>query len=55
MVLDVNLSQPAGAQRPFAALRSMFVTESDADVAQVGWRAKGSEAWNAPFASSIRP
>jgi hypothetical protein len=23
----------------------MFVTETDADVAQVGWRAKGSEAW----------
>ena len=23
----------------------MFVTETDADVAQIGWRAKGSEAW----------
>jgi hypothetical protein len=36
---------PVGAEHPFAALRAMFVRESDADVAQVGWRAKGSEAW----------
>jgi hypothetical protein len=44
IVLDVGLD-PVGAERPFAALRSMFVTETDADVAQVGWRAQGSEAW----------
>jgi hypothetical protein len=43
-VLDVALD-PVGAERPFAALRSMFVSDTDADVAQVGWRTKGSEAW----------
>ncbi len=45
LVLDVNLSAPVAADRPFAALRSMFVTEGNADVAQVGWREKGSAAW----------
>jgi hypothetical protein len=44
IVLDVDLD-PVGADRPFAALRSMYVTDTNADVAQVGWRAKGSEAW----------
>jgi hypothetical protein len=44
IVLDVRLSAPA-ADRPFAALRSMFVTETNADVAQVGWRAKGAQSW----------
>jgi hypothetical protein len=43
IVLDVNLSQPAGAQRPFAALRSMFVSEGNSDVARVGWRTKDSQ------------
>jgi hypothetical protein len=45
MVLDVNLSQSVGAQRPFAALRSMFVSEGNSDVARIGWRAKDSERW----------
>jgi hypothetical protein len=43
--LDVGLDPPVSAERPFAALRSMFVTEVNADVAQVGWRAKGAPAW----------
>jgi hypothetical protein len=45
IVLDVGLSAPVAAERPFAALRSMFVTEGNADVAQVGWRGKDSAAW----------
>jgi hypothetical protein len=45
MVLDVNLSQSVGAQRPFAALRSMFVSEGNSDAARIGWRAKDSERW----------
>jgi membrane-bound inhibitor of C-type lysozyme len=45
IVLDVNLSQSAGAQRPFAALRSMFVSEGNADVARIGWRAKDGQRW----------
>ena len=45
LVLDVQLATPIAADRPFAALRSMFVTEGNCDVAQVGWRNKGSAAW----------
>ena len=44
-MLDVGLSAPVAAERPFAALRSMFVTEGNADVAQIGWRGKDSPAW----------
>jgi hypothetical protein len=46
IVLDVNLSAPVAADRPFAALRSMFVTEGNSDVAQVGWRGKGNQSWS---------
>ena len=45
LVLDVNLSGSAGAQRPFAALRSMFVSEGNSDVARIGWRAKDGQLW----------
>ena len=45
IVLDVTLGAPVTADRPFAALRSMFVTEGNADVAQVGWRGKDIAAW----------
>ena len=44
IVLDVALSAPV-ADRPFAALRSMFVSEGNSDVAQVGWLEKGSQQW----------
>jgi len=42
--LSVTLDQ-AVSGTPFAALRSMFVTEINNDVAQVGWRAKGAPGW----------
>jgi hypothetical protein len=45
IVLDVGLDPAVAGERPFAALRSMFVTEVNADVAHVGWRQKGSQAW----------
>lgn len=51
IVFDVALDPAVGieprsaALRPFAALRSMFVTEGNADVAHVGWRAKGAKGW----------
>jgi hypothetical protein len=45
IALDVTLNAPIAPQQPFAALRSMFVTEGNADVAQVGWRGKDSPAW----------
>jgi hypothetical protein len=41
--LDVTLD-PVG-DLPFAALRSMFVTEINNDVAQLGWRLKGAQSW----------
>jgi hypothetical protein len=44
IVLDVNFDA-AVAQRPFAVLRSMFVTETNADVARVGWLAPGARAF----------
>ena len=43
-VLDVTLDPPVG-DLPFAALRSMFVTEINNDVAHIGWRAKGAQSW----------
>jgi hypothetical protein len=42
-VLDVTLDPVSDL--PFAALRSMFVTESNNDVAQLGWRLKGAQSW----------
>lgn len=45
IALDVQLNAPVGGERPFAALRSMFVTEVNADVTQVAWRTKGGAAW----------
>jgi hypothetical protein len=44
ITLDVTMSAPVTGG-PFAALRSMFVTEANSDVAHLGWRAKGSEQW----------
>jgi len=41
-VLDVTLDPSVGGNLPFAALRSMFVTEINNDVAQLGWRARGA-------------
>ena len=44
-VLDVTLDPPVGGDLPFAALRSMFVTEINNDVAHLGWRQKGAPSW----------
>jgi len=46
IVLDVGFGAPIAADRPFAALRSMFVSDGNNDVAQIGWRAKDSQAWS---------
>ena len=43
--LDVTIDPPVGATRPFAALRSMYVTETNSDVASVAWRDQGSALW----------
>jgi len=44
IVLDVALSAPV-TEGPFAALRSMFVSEGNSDVARIQWRAKDSQLW----------
>src|SRR5262249_18476099 len=43
-VLDVTPDPPVN-DVPFAALRSMFVTEINNDVAHLGWRQKGAPSW----------
>ena len=45
IVLDVSLDAPIAAERPFAALRSMYVTDVNADVAQLAWRPKEGKGW----------
>jgi hypothetical protein len=44
LVLDVSFDQPVDG-RPFAALRSMYVTEFNADVARIAAREEGARAW----------
>ena len=53
IALDVQLEVPVAGQ-PFAALRSMFVTEVNNDVAQIGWRQKGAQAWQQEPVMSFR-
>ena len=43
-VLDAALDPPV-TDLPVAALRSMFVTEINNDVAHLGWREKGAQSW----------
>jgi hypothetical protein len=51
IALDVTFDRAIEA-RPFAALRSMFVTEINADAAQVAWRVPGGKAYEtAPITS----
>jgi hypothetical protein len=45
IVTEVTFDHAPGAQFPFAALRSMYVTETNADAARVAWRESGAEAW----------
>jgi hypothetical protein len=45
MALDVSFTRPI-VGTPFAALRSMFVSETNADVAQAAWRGLGERSWH---------
>jgi|HubBroStandDraft_6_1064221.scaffolds.fasta_scaffold281832_2 hypothetical protein len=47
IALDVKFDTAVAAPRPFAALRSMFATETNADVARVTWRAPAARAYDA--------
>ncbi len=44
ITLDIDFDRGFDS-RPFAALRSMFVTETNADVARAAWRGSGAKAW----------
>ncbi|WP_296577613.1 hypothetical protein [Phreatobacter sp.] len=44
VALDVTLERPVSGG-PFAGLRSMYVTETNADGARVEWRAAGANRW----------
>ncbi len=52
LVLDVTYDGAMPANQPFASLRSMYVTQFNADVAQTAWRVKGAKGWSeAPIMS----
>jgi hypothetical protein len=54
ITLEVKLDPAIEASRPFAALRSMFVTETNADVARTGWISPGSQAYEAAAVMDFR-
>jgi len=45
MVLDVDLSRAVSNNRPIAALRSMYVTEFNADAARIALKEPGAKSW----------
>ena len=45
IVLEVDLEGRVTAGQPFAALRSMYVTETNADVARLAWRGRADKGW----------
>lgn len=54
-VLAVSFDRAMNPTAPFLALRSMYVTPGNADVAEVAWRERDSRSWTlAPIASFKR-
>lgn len=45
IALDAAFPRPTPGGLPFAALRSMYMTDFNADVAKVAWRTQGGAAW----------
>ncbi len=45
VALDVDYSGAMPDKLPFAALRSMYATEGNSDVARVAWREKNGKGW----------
>jgi hypothetical protein len=43
--LDVALSGALPKDKPFAAIRSMYITETNNDAARLAWREKGKPRW----------
>jgi hypothetical protein len=54
LALEIRLDPAIDATRPFAALRSMFVTETNADVARSGWISPGSQTYEAAAVMDFR-
>jgi hypothetical protein len=48
ILLEVGFDRPVEAGRPFAALRSMYVTEHNADMARLAWRVRDGHFEEAP-------
>jgi hypothetical protein len=44
-VLDVDLAHRASGSRPFAALRSMYVTDANADAARISVKEPAARSW----------
>jgi hypothetical protein len=45
IALDIGYDGPMPGGRPFTAMRSMYATQFNADVAQVAWRSMGGAGW----------
>lgn len=45
LAIDVSLDRAMPDGLPFASLRSMYITETNSDVARVQWRSAGAPAW----------
>jgi hypothetical protein len=43
--VEVVFEQPVGGGRPFAALRSMYVTDTNADASEVSWKEPRGKGW----------
>lgn len=54
MTLQVSFSADVPDRYPFAALRSMYVTEANSDVARVAWRRLNGKAWSESLISEFR-
>lgn len=52
--LDVSLEKPVGGEGVFAALRSMYVSDINNDMARIGWREPGAESWREGSVAEIK-
>jgi hypothetical protein len=53
--LNIVFSDLVPRDKPFAALRSMYVTEFNNDAARIAWRAKGAQSWGEAPIMDFKP
>ena len=53
--LDIAFFGPIPRDRPFAGLRSMYVTEFNNDAARIAWRAKDAKSWGEAPIMDFKP